>query len=97
MWAQSARIAQILNNDLGSATITHPFHPLCGKSFKVLKIRKFPSGRFFSLLTEDDDVFCVPESWIDPKETGNSDDSPFDAEVVHSLLEFIRNHKSAEL
>jgi len=94
--AQSERIAQILNNDLGSATITHPFHPLYGKSFKILKIRKFPSGRFFSLLDEND-VFCVPESWVDPKETGSETDSPFNAEVVHSLLEFVRNHKNGKL
>jgi hypothetical protein len=94
--AQSVRIAQIINNDFGSATITHPFHPLYGKSFTILKIRKFPSGRFFSLLTEND-VFSVPESWIDAKEIGNADDSPFDAEVVHSLLEFVRNHGNTKI
>jgi L-lactate utilization protein LutC len=89
--AQSERIAQILNKDLGSATITHPFHPLYGKSFAILKIRKFPSGRFFSLLTEND-VFCVPESWIIPNKSDCFENSPFDVEVVQSLLEFVRNH-----
>ena len=91
--AQSERIAQILNNDLGKATITHPFHPLFGQTFAVLKIRKFPTGRFFSLLS-DNDIFCVPESWITPKET-DTDDTPFTAEVVHSLLELVRNYEKA--
>jgi hypothetical protein len=80
---------------LGKAKITHPFHPLCGKSFTILKIRKFPSGRFFSLITEDD-VFCVPESWIEAKETGIADDSPYNAEIIRSLLEFVRNHTASE-
>ena len=87
--AQSAHIAQILNTDYGKATITHPYHPLFGKTFPILKIRKFPSGRFFSLLAEDD-VFCVPESWAIPKEANYSDNSLFNAEVLRSLLDYMQ-------
>ena len=83
---QSARIAQILNKDFGTATITHPFHPLHGETFPILKIRKCPHGRFVSLHA-DDDVFCVPESWIAPKIENGSDSSPFNAEVLRSLLD----------
>jgi L-lactate utilization protein LutC len=88
MKAQSARIAQILNQDYGTATITHPFHPLHGKTFTVLKIRKYPHERFVSLLAEDD-VFCVPESWIMPQ-ADNTHYSPFDIETLRSLLELSR-------
>ena len=84
--AQSARIAQILNKDFGTATITHPFHPLHGETFPILKIRSYPHERFVSLFTEDD-VFCVPEPWITPKVENGSDSSPFNAEVLRSLLD----------
>jgi hypothetical protein len=85
--AQSARIAQILNQDLGTATITHPFHPLFGKSYTILKIRKLATGRHYSLLA-DEDIFCVPESWIAPKDANCADGSPFSAEVIRLLLDF---------
>ena len=85
--AQSERIAQILNQDYGSATITHPFHPLKGQTFAILKIRKYPHGKRYSLLSEDD-VFCVPESWISSGVDNGSDRSPFNTEVLHALLGF---------
>jgi len=84
--AQSERIAQILNQDYGTATITHPFHPLHGKSFPILKVRKFPSENRFSLLAEGD-VFSVPESWILPVREDGSDKSPFNTEVLRNLLD----------
>ena len=82
----------MLNQDLGTATITHPFHPLQGKTFKILKIRRYPAGRFISLQS-DNDVFCVPESWINPLES-YSDESPFNAEILRSLLDFVKNHEN---
>ena len=93
MTAQSERIARMLNQDLGTATITHPFHPLKGKTFTILKIRKYPNERFFSLLANND-VFCVPEAWIIFREE-NHPDSPFNAGVLRSLLDFSRNHKKS--
>ena len=90
---QSPRIAQLLNEDLGTATITHPFHPLNGKTFTILKIRRNPTGRSVSLLT-DDDIFCVPESWIKPIDEDESIYSPFNADVLRSLLDFSKIYKN---
>jgi hypothetical protein len=89
MQPQSARIAQILKQDYGTATITHPFHPLYGKTYPILKIRKYPHERFVSLLAKDD-VFCVPESWVRPEIANNSDTSPLNAEVLRLLLDLSR-------
>jgi len=94
MRAQSARIAQILNKDLGSATITHPFHPLYGKTYTILKIRKLATGRRYSLLA-DEDVFCVPESWITPKEANCTDYPPFSADVLRLLMDFSRSFQKS--
>jgi hypothetical protein len=89
MQPQSARIAQILNQDYGTATITHPFHPLYGKTYPILKIRKYPHERFYSLHTGDD-VFCVPESWVTPENKGSHSNSVFNADVLRSLLDLAR-------
>lgn len=52
------------NQPLGSLTITHPFHHLNGRSFKILKIKKLNGVRLYSIETENG-VICVPESWTD--------------------------------
>ena len=49
---------------MGSLTITHPYHPLKGQSYDILKIKKINGERRYSLRV-DDDVVCVPESWTD--------------------------------
>ena len=77
----------MLNQDYGAATITHPFHPLYGQTFSILKVRRYPAGRHYSLQCEND-VICVPESWVTPK-TQPAYESPFDADVIKSLLDFI--------
>jgi len=91
-WAQSEHTAQILNQDLGTATITHPFHPLSGQSFPILKIRRFPSGRHFSLQVRDD-VISVPESWIRPVQQELAASCCFSKESIHDLLEFIKDNR----
>jgi hypothetical protein len=93
---QSARIAQILNKDLGTATITHPFHPLNGKTFTILKIRKLATGRHYSLLA-DGDVFCVPESWITPIDENHTDNSSFSADVLRLLLDFSHDYQNKQV
>ena len=62
--ARSDRITHLLNLDLGSLTITHPYHPLKGQSYDILKIKKINGERRYSLRV-DNDVVCVPESWTD--------------------------------
>ena len=43
------------SRDLGTATILHPYHPLYGQSFPILKIRKVEGQRRYSLRSEDDE------------------------------------------
>jgi hypothetical protein len=64
MLARSARITQILNPLLGNVTITHPFHPLNGQNYTVLKIKDVNGSRLYSLYT-DSGVICIPEAWTD--------------------------------
>jgi hypothetical protein len=49
---------------LGSVIITHPFHPLNGQCYSVLKVKEVNGIRRYSLRT-DTGIICVPESWTD--------------------------------
>lgn len=60
------QIAHKANTLLGYTTITHPFHPLRGKNYEVLKVKEVNKERLYSLRT-DSGVVCVPESWTDRK------------------------------
>lgn len=74
------------NRDLGTATILHPYHPLYGQSFPILKVRKVDGQRRYSLRSQDD-VFSVPESWIIDTGQNVFSESYFDADTIKSLLE----------
>jgi hypothetical protein len=50
---------------LGSAEITHPFHPLRGHQFDVLKIRKVSGVETLSLRHAERGSFAVPREWTD--------------------------------
>jgi hypothetical protein len=50
---------------LGSAAITHPFHPLRGQRFPVLKIRRVSGVPCVSLRHADRGSFAVPQEWTD--------------------------------
>jgi len=50
---------------LGSAEITHPFHPLRGQRFVVLKIRRVSGIATLSLRHADLGSFAIPEEWTD--------------------------------
>ena len=78
---------------MGNATITHPFHPLCGQGYELLKIKEVNGTRLYSLRT-DSGVMCVPESWTDrkvqPENVQNSRKIPFDALTLRELAQFIQ-------
>ncbi len=50
---------------LGSAEITHPFHPLRGQRFAVLKIRKISGAERLSLRHAEMGSFAVRRDWTD--------------------------------
>jgi hypothetical protein len=50
---------------LGSAEITHPFHPLRGHQFVVLKVRKVSGVETLSLRHAERGSFAIPRDWTD--------------------------------
>lgn len=84
--AQQQQKALNHNRDLGTVTILHPYHPLYGQSFPILKIRKVDGQRRYSLRSEDD-VFSVPESWITDTGQDVFSETYFNADAMKSLLE----------
>lgn len=66
--------------------ILHPYHPLYGQSFSILKIRKVNGQLRYSLCSEND-TFSVPESWITDTGQNAFAESYFDADTIKSLLE----------
>jgi hypothetical protein len=50
---------------LGWAEITHPFYPLKGQRFLVLKTRRVSGTESLSLRGTSGGTFCVPREWTD--------------------------------
>jgi hypothetical protein len=60
---------------LGSAEITHPFHPLRGHQFDVLKIRKVSGVETLSLRHAERGSFAVAREWTDWAPPGTPSES----------------------
>ena len=50
---------------MGSVEITHPFHPLRGQKFAVLKLRKVSGVATLSVRHPELGSFAVREDWTD--------------------------------
>jgi hypothetical protein len=50
---------------LGWATVTHPFHPLSGKRFLILKTRRAGGREILSLFAEGHGTIALPREWTD--------------------------------
>jgi hypothetical protein len=50
---------------LGWAEIRHPFHPLRGQRFEILKERRLAGVDTLILRELDRGTFCVPREWTD--------------------------------
>jgi Family of unknown function (DUF5372) len=50
---------------LGSAEVVHPFHPLRGQRFVVLKVRTVSGVETLSLRHADLGSFAMPREWTD--------------------------------
>jgi len=81
---------------LGSAEITHPFHPLRGQQFVVLKIRKVSGVETLSLRRAESGTFAVPREWTDWAPPGTLSEpingqQPllFDAAAALALSQFV--------
>src|SRR3974390_975535 len=63
--AQSHRTALRSRQPLGSAEVTHPFHPLRGHRFVVLKVRRVSGVETLSLRHSEVGSFAMPRDWTD--------------------------------
>jgi hypothetical protein len=59
------RSALLQSADFGWAKITHPFHPLRGQSFRVLKARRVAGKDTLILQGTPRGSFAVPREWTD--------------------------------
>jgi hypothetical protein len=48
---------------LGSATVSHPFHPLRGQTFEVLKVRRLSGQDSLSLRHPNRGTIAMPRDW----------------------------------
>ena len=66
-WAsrRSARTAPERNSHLGWAEIRHPFHPLRGQRFQVLKARRIAGIDTLLLRELDRGSFSIAREWTD--------------------------------
>jgi hypothetical protein len=85
---------------LGLAEITHPFHPLRGQRFAVLKLRRVSGVETLSLRRTGPGSFAVPREWTDwaPPGTqaatiGSQQPLLIDAPGLLALTEFISSLK----
>jgi hypothetical protein len=79
---------------LGSAEVVHPFHPLRGQRFVVLKVRMVSGVETLSLRHTDLGSFAMPREWTDwarPGSQGCSGGQPLlvDAFGLVALAELV--------
>jgi hypothetical protein len=53
---------------LGWAVVTHPFHPLAGQRFAILKVRKLAGQEILSLYDQKRGSLTMPRAWTDQAE-----------------------------
>jgi Family of unknown function (DUF5372) len=85
----------VANSSLGWALITHPFHPLSGQRFPILKIRKIGGEDVLSLYDETRGSLPIPRDWTDqallPPYAGLIEPAPIlDLQCLLKLHELVR-------
>jgi Family of unknown function (DUF5372) len=73
--------------------ITHPFHPLVGQRFAILKVRKIAGQDVLSLYDEKRGSLTMPRAWTDQAEPSPYAGLPaprFDVRCLLKLHELVR-------
>jgi hypothetical protein len=88
---RSTRTAQELSEHLGWAEIRHPFHPLKGQRFPVLKTRSVSGTDTLLLRDAERGSFSIAREWTDWGTPSVHDDTigPVCYFDLHMLLELI--------
>jgi hypothetical protein len=92
---QSEPTALHFSTPSGCAEITHPFHPLKGKTFTILKTRSVAGVETLVLQGFSRGSFAVPKEWTDQADPCTADSLNhhlpiFDARRLLALAELIR-------
>ncbi|MBN2560483.1 MAG: hypothetical protein JXQ75_06100 [Phycisphaerae bacterium] len=95
------RTAHNPSEELGSATITHPYHPLRGESFPVLKTRRVGGVDTLILRGTSGGTLAVPLAWTDwgelsPWEAIGRDPPLFSAQSLDLLVELLGSLSSRD-
>jgi len=80
--------------NLGSTTITHPFHPLRGQQFPILKTRRVAGIDTVILKGTAGGTFAVPLAWTDrakpsPWEAVGKNPPQLDVPSLWTLVELL--------
>jgi Family of unknown function (DUF5372) len=86
---QSARTAHERSEPLGWAEIQHPFHPLRGQSFPVLKKRRVSGVDTLILQGLQHGTFCVAREWTNWADPSTHDVLPLRLNIG-SLLDLVQ-------
>ena len=82
---------------MGKLTITHPFHPLRGQSYDILKVKEVSGAKRYSLRIGND-VLCVPESWTDRHiyqlDSTETEQVPFNVFCLFELVTLLKEKKN---
>ncbi|MBN2661794.1 MAG: hypothetical protein JXR54_11050 [Tannerellaceae bacterium] len=65
MSGQSWQTTYLSNEQLDWIEITHPFHPLYGKRFQLLKTRHIGGQDIFSVKYSGPGTLAIPRDWTD--------------------------------
>jgi hypothetical protein len=82
MSARTRQTAQQPKPPLGLAEITHPFHPLRGQQFAVLKLRTVSGVELLSLRHPDLGSLSVARDWTDWAAPGTNPPAPHLALII---------------
>jgi hypothetical protein len=93
LW-RKARIADRGNGDPEVFTVTHPFHPLKGRTFEVLAVRNNWGGDRVSYVDETGRLRTLPVEWTDihtpdPATTAGEGRACFRADLLGQLRHLI--------
>ena len=76
----------------GWAEITHPFHPLRGQRFKILKVRRCSGIETLILKEASRGSFAIPIDWTDRSAaTVETEDSILDFGCLSELADLVRH------
>ncbi len=89
------------NEPLGWAQITHPFHPLHGRHFPILKTRRVAGVDRVSLRGSPDGSIAIPLEWTDQAppsafEQVGIEPSILDFRCLLELVELVQQLKSGK-